>query len=425
MTRLTRRRGGLLLFLALVLQLLDFGVHADELPVWRYRVRPGDNLSTLAHNLVQDPYHWTHIVRFNKLSQAPRILIGQELRIPVAWLKRSPAPASLIHVSGHVQMASSDGIWQLAPAGANLFVGQMLRIGPNSSARIQFADASVLLIQPNTTIVLDTLSVYANGHMADTTLRLQSGRVEIKANPHHNTGQQFEVITPAAVTAVRGTHFMVLSESNRTIEHTYEGRVVLQSRLGNVLVPKGYGSTVNLGALPTAPSLIQPMAVTPNFQKKFVDLPVAFSLPAPFESGKSQWVMQLGHDPEVGDVFREQVSPQLQANWGALKNGPYYLRFWQLDAHGIPSLPTTHRFEVAIAKKLQGSALQLANDLFKTGPLELNLPQLPQGIRYWLELTQDAEGKQVIWQDFNAQLTLKIPPPPSQEINHHLWIWTY
>jgi hypothetical protein len=74
---------------------------------------------------------------------------------------------------------------------------------------------------------------------------------------------------------------------------------------------------------------------------------------------------------------------------------------------------------------LQGAALQLTNDLFKTGPLELNLTPLPQGLRYWLELTQDAEGNQVIWQDFNAQLTLKIPSPPLQEKNHHLWIWTY
>jgi hypothetical protein len=218
---------------------------------------------------------------------------------------------------------------------------------------------------------------------------------------------------------------MVLSESNRTIEQTYEGQVIVQSRLGKVLVPTGYGSTVNLGALPTAPSLIQPMAITPDFQTKFVDLPIVFSLPAPSESGKNQWVMQLGHDPEVGDVFREQVSPQLQANWGVLRNGPYYLRFWQLDANGIPSLPKVHRFEVAIARKLQGAALQLTNDLFKTGPLELNLTPLPQGLRYWLELTQDAEGNQVIWQDFNAQLTLKIPSPPLQEKNHHLWIWTY
>ena len=425
MSILGQRRYGVLFFLALVLLLNHLAAFADDLSVWRYRVRPGDNLSTLAQNHLQAPYQWAHVVRFNKLSQAPRILIGQELKIPLAWLKRSPAPASLIHVSGHVQMASTDGIWQFAPAGANLSIGQMLRVGPDSSARIQFADASVLLIQPNTTIVLDTLSVYANGHMADTTLRLQSGRVEIRANPHHNTGQQFEVITPAAVAAVRGTHFMVLSESNRTIEQTYEGQVIVQSRLAKVLVPKGYGSTVDLGALPTAPSLIQAMTVTPDFQTKFVELPIVFSWSASSENGKSQWVMQLGHDPEVGDVFREQVSPQLQANWGALRNGSYYLRFWQLDANGIPSLPKLHPFEVAIARKLQGTALQLANDLFKTGPLELNLTPLPQGLRYWLELTQDAEGNQVIWQDFNIQLTLKIPTPPLQEKNHHLWIWTY
>jgi hypothetical protein len=424
MMRFMRRRHGLLLFLALVLQLLDFAVHADELPVWRYRVRPGDNLSSLAQIHLQEPYRWNHLVRYNKLSHSPRILIGQELRFPVAWLTRSPAAANLIHVSGDVQMSTTQGIWKSAQAGVNLYVGQALKVGPGSSARIQFADDSVLWVQPNTTIALDALSVYANGHMADTKLRLQSGRVEIKANPLHHTSQPFEVITPAAVTAVRGTHFMVSSDSSRTLEHTYEGLVALQSSQGLVLVPKGYGSSVMQGKAPATPTPLIPTNVTPILQTTFKDLPVSFSLHTSVESENNQWVMQLGRDADTGDVFGEQISPHPLANWGALRNGTYYFRFWQLDANRVPSIPAVHRFEVAVVRELQGAALLLAHDLFKSGVLELNLPVQPKGRRYWLELTQDAEGNKVIWQGLNAQHTFTIPQPLTEAGNYHLWIWT-
>ena len=93
--------------------------------------------------------------------------------------------------------------------------------------QIQFADGSIVTIQPNSTLKLDALSLYGGGGMVDTKLRLQQGGVAVKANPQHVPGNTMQIFTPTAVAAVRGTDFRLLSESKTTRQETLQGRVGL------------------------------------------------------------------------------------------------------------------------------------------------------------------------------------------------------
>lgn len=390
---------------------------------WRYTVRPNDTVSSLARQYLKPSVTWQELARYNRLSNDGIIQVGTQLRMPLHWLAVKQAQAKLTAVSGDVQIQDTNGVWRQAQSSEAIQVGQQIKVGINSSARLQFADASELVMQPQSSVLMDTLSVYAGGYMVDTQLRLQSGRVEVHANPRGRQGQKFEVITPAAVASVRGTQFVVDAQGGRTVQQTNEGQVALQTGQGNVLVREGFGSAVKLGEKPISPEVTKPAPVLLNPANKFVDFPVLFNWVE--QSEATAWVMQVGRDPQMAQLVltKETHRPSLDA--AGLADGSYYLRAWTLDDKGLPSKTVLHPFEVAIPRQQQGPTIQLASKYVSAGPMTLDLPALATGQRYLVQVTQDAQGRQPIWYQANAGVTLTVPMLPAQDAPYHLWIWIY
>jgi hypothetical protein len=405
--------------------LLVFGAEAQPSAGvdWRYTIRPQDTVSELTRLYLKPSVSWQTLATYNRLPDANVINAGTQLRMPLRWLAVKQAHAKLITISGDVQMQSLEGGWHQAQISESMQTGQSIKVGRNSSARLQFADSSELVIQPLSTVTMDTLSVYAGGFMADTQVRLQSGRVEVHANPQGRTGQKFDVITPAAVATVRGTKFVVEAEGIRTLEQTTEGQVALETSQGIVLVQEGYASAAKVGEKPQAPEAIKAAPKLQNETSKFSDFPIAFALVNQPEV--TSWTLQVGRDPKMAELVmnRQSTSPFLDA--GALPDGNYYLRAWSLDAHGMPSQTLVHPFDVAIKRTQQGPAVQLPSDYFSNGPVTLQLPQLSPGLRYLLKITQDAQGLQAIWHMTEATPSMSIPVPVEQSRTYFLWIWAY
>lgn len=153
------------------------------LPEWRYTLRPGDTLIGVSQRYLVRPHDWPRVQRLNRIADPYRLVPGSTLRIPLAWLKQTPAPATVVAVAGRATVAFPDGPARAAQAGESLHAGAQLATGADSSLTLRFADGSTLVLQPNAQLVLDSVSVYAGGGMADTRLRLQQGRAEVGANP--------------------------------------------------------------------------------------------------------------------------------------------------------------------------------------------------------------------------------------------------
>lgn len=96
---------------------------------------------------------------------------------------------------------------------SNYKLALLLPSAQNIRLDVRFADGSVVTMQSNSTMKLDTLSIYSGGGMVDTKLRLQQGKVEVAANPKHVPRNQLQIMTPSAVAAVRGSHFRVSTEA--------------------------------------------------------------------------------------------------------------------------------------------------------------------------------------------------------------------
>lgn len=409
--------------LAIALLMLDVQAQTAQGMDWRYTVRPQDTVSELTRAYLKPGISWKMLADYNQLSEPDLVRAGAQLRMPLRWLALRQAHARLTALSGEVRVQSTEGEWRPARLNDPIQTGQRIQVGPHSSARLQFADASELVMQPLTTVTMDTLSVYGEGFMADTQVRMQSGRIEVNVNPQDRPGQKFNVITPAAVASVRGTQFVVEAEENRTVEQTAKGRVALETKQGNVLVQEGYASAVNSGEKPQAPEPIKPAPQLRDPVAKFTQFPISFSLQQ--QPDVSAWVLQLGLDPNMAQLIVNRQGPAPILDVGALPDGKYFLRAWSLDAKGMPSQTTLHPFEVSIARAQQGPALTLPPRHFANGPVSVQLPQLPVGQRYFVQLTQDEQGTTPVWYKANAPALFEIAPPTDPERTYHLWIWVY
>lgn len=76
------------------------------------------------------------------------------------------------------------------------------------SAKLYLGNQSYLTIYPNTDMRITEASLNQAQNSTQTEIQLQTGRLKIKVNKLH-TGSRFEVRTPVAVAAVRGTLFYI------------------------------------------------------------------------------------------------------------------------------------------------------------------------------------------------------------------------
>ena len=263
---------------------------------WLYTVRPGDNLWNITTDYLTRMDYWPKLQALNQVADPERLPPGMKLRIPIAWLKRLPATAQVLNVQGQAQAVIADTN-RTIPVEPGLYLqsGDALRTGPDSNVTLEFGDGSRLLLQADSQLSMDTLSAYGQTRVVDTHLSLQQGRVESQVTPRPASGPRYEIWTPAAASAVRGTHYRLgMDPATATARaEVLEGAVAFQGRRKSRTVAKGFGALAETGKPPAPPV---PLLTPPNV----ADLPpVVTRVP-----------IQLGFPALQGAVaYRAQIAP--------------------------------------------------------------------------------------------------------------------
>lgn len=316
----------------------------NEAPVWRYTVKPGDNLITIASRYFVRAEYWAKIQQTNNVTDPQRLLPGTVLRIPVSMLRKTPGAAYLEHVSGPVRWRAVDGDWQTATDGQRLTAGVALETRENASVVLVLADGSRIVLSPASQLTLDTLSLYAGGLMADTRMRLQQGQADILANPGKRGGQSLKIQTPSAQAVVRGTHFRVGASETLTREETVSGLVGVDAAGKSVRVAQGLGTVARAGAVPMPPMPLLKAADVSGLPKQVEHLPLRFPLPA--LAGAVEWQGQIAPDASFERVLLEKMARGAALSFADLPNGNYVLRLRGIDANGLHGLDALHPFTV-------------------------------------------------------------------------------
>ncbi|MFE8071976.1 FecR domain-containing protein [Marinobacteraceae bacterium S3BR75-40.1] len=318
----------------------------EEQGDWTYTLRPNDSVQSIARELLSRHHDYRDLLRYNRLNSSREAIAGTTLSIPIGWLRQRPQPAKAISVIGSV-------IYQphLASGYRPLEDGTLLNVGDRvrtveGRVIIKLADDSRIRLGERSMLVFDRLTQYGKTGMADTRLRLERGRLETQVQPIQEGGSRFEIETPSAVAAVRGTVFRLKAHNGNTRLEVTKGMVGFGPRGHLKDVPAGYGAAIGTnGAVRISPLPPEPKLAT--LPQQVDKLPFAIGW-----QGNSAAAYRVDVIDEKTDrwVLSREVS-RGNFNLGHLQNGEYRLEVASIAPNGMTGRQATQTFRVDLTAR--------------------------------------------------------------------------
>ena len=149
------------------------------------------------------------VERLNAVADTFKMPVGSVLRIPTRLLKSEPVTLTATSVSGSVTLVASNGRAGALSKGDVVREGDRIMTAANAFATLTEADGSRVALPSHTTLQVTVLRRVLLEGSAKSQFSIESGRSEMSITPMRRQSDRFEIRTPAAVAAVRGTEFRV------------------------------------------------------------------------------------------------------------------------------------------------------------------------------------------------------------------------
>jgi hypothetical protein len=417
--------------------------------VWRYTVRPGDNIWDLSRRYLADWRNWTEIQSLNGIDQPHRIPPGSRLDIPLRLLRLEPAPATLVATHGSLTLLR-DGAPHPAAPGDALRIGDRLITDDQGSAVLRFADGSEVILGGAGELVLDTLSRYRGTGIVDTRLRLERGRIETEVQPAAGSGSLFEIWTPPATSSVRGTDLRIgLDDAvERSATEVLSGSVAVSALATARRVPAGFGTITRQGEPPEPPRPLLAPPAAADLPLTLERLPLRLAMPP--LPGADRFRLNLARDESFQEILVDQIVEAGGAARLDLPDGSYVARMrgvepdglegqdrvWRLEVHARPEPPVplgpqrdgrlrdplpqfawsepldARAYRFALATDAAFSDPLIETDTLTAATFTPTAP-LPLGTYYWRLGSIDGDGRRGPWSDVQAFEVVAPPADPT------------
>ncbi len=385
---LISRRMPAMLLLCFFLPLYSSVAAAEE---WIYTVRPGDDLWSLSKKYLISIRLWEKVQKINRITDPIHMTPGTKLRFPLELLKSGASVARITHINGRVSMSSGDS-GDILPVkkGMLLWEKDTIRTGPDSSVNLEFSDGSIIQLQSNSSLLLEVLRSYGDTGITDTRIKLLRGRTRNRVIPRSGSGHRFEITTPSATAAVRGTEYRIgVSENQSSRVEVLKGRVDLGSRGKNRKLPGGFGSVAYRDKPPLAPVKLLPAPPLDGLPSTLTQLPPTLTLPP---LGKARgYRVQLARERSFTTLIHDGITSSTALTLPTLADGTYYLRVRAIDHHGIEGMESLRSFTLN-ARPFPPKALQPAPAAVSTSyrPV-LKWSGQPEAEAYLIELADNGD----------------------------------
>lgn len=322
-----------MLWLTALLLCLPLTASAQQ---WIYTVVEGDNLWDLSAQHLDRVTRFEALRRLNNIEHPRRMQPGTRLRVPLAWIRSNPVPARLLAVQGKALLQRADGDGESAvQAGTLLYLGDSLRTGADSSVAIQFADQTVLTLHDTSRIRFDHLSAHGTTGMVDSRLNLLEGRMDTRVTPSAGPGSRFEISTPSAVSAVRGTEYRatVSEDAQASNIEVLHGAVAVRGGDRQQLVKAGYGTQVAVGQAPMVPRRLLPAPQLAEIPARIRQLNWPLSWPP--LPGASRYRVEISADTAFDTLLWQQLVERPRVALPDLPDAVYQVRVRGIDDLGL------------------------------------------------------------------------------------------
>ena len=384
-----------------------FGASAD----WEYHVRSKDTLIGLANRYFIDPTRWPELQQLNAVKNPRRLQPNSIIRIPVDWLKQEAAQASVTSVQGSA-LINAGGEEKPLRVGSVLRGGDIIRTEANSSLSVRFIDGSQALLLKDSMLKLDNLSEYPNTGMANTQLKLETGRVETQVKHLKGAASRYEIRTPMAQLGVRGTDFRVGTDValQTSSAEVLSGTVQAENSAGAVEVKQGFGTVMAIGRPPSQPIQLLPAPDLSAIPSLIDRTPIRFRWQA--MAAASSYRVQIERDKLFSVVLDENIFTRSEASFPDLPDGQYAMRVRAIDSNGLEGLNASR--EITVKARPEPPFLQSPEDQStqRGDRLDFTWAKVSEAVGYHFQLASDADIKNTLLEERNWADTRFATPKP-------------
>ncbi|NRA23099.1 MAG: FecR domain-containing protein [Oleispira sp.] len=301
-----------------------------------YTVKKNDTVWGICKTYVNDPMCWKKLVEYNHLANPKYLPPKSTIRIPKTWLINSPTTALVIAVEGDVLVVRKGSTVEFQLKVGDQLSQQDVVKSMNGTAMIKFSDDSRLLLKANSTIRMASLQFYNSSQLVNTRVELLKGRVKAQVEKLSNKNSSYEISTPAAVAAVRGTDFRVAraeSEAGEPVVMRTElltGALQVSSNINQQNITAGQAVMAVEGKGVAEPVELLPRPLMALNSNESFNLPLNFTWLA-IEGAISYKITLMTNDAQVW----EKVSVQPEVLIEDIDPGNYQLLIRGVDKQGF------------------------------------------------------------------------------------------
>ena len=344
------KRGIRLVWLALVVLMWAAGVFAAEEPLAEIRVTTRDTLIGLCQKYLAHPEKWRQVAKLNHLADADRIAPGQKIVIPVAMLKGVPMDGTVSFLKGDVssQPAGGPAAWRPLQVRDIVKEGSSLKTAEDSAVEISFEDGTSFLLRENSLLTLKT-SKKGLLHFLRV-LRLEGGKIISRIKAATGKDSRFEIETPSALAAARGTHYRVAVDGQGTTRaEMLESRIDLLAMGMAVSLKEGEGAVARRNEPPSQPIRLLDPPEPQRLAAVYGDRSSAIRFNR--VQNAAQYRVVLARDQEGKHAARTAViKPDDAFIFEGLDDGGYYLLAASIGEEGLEGAPSKPQ-EIKIRRK--------------------------------------------------------------------------
>ena len=331
--------------LLVCLFLVSFTLNAVTPKFWFFTLQKDDNLWNISLTYSHTRY-WQQIQQLNSIPDPRRIPRGTTIKIPVEWLNLVNAQVKVVAIQGRPIIIEKS---QQTPLMVNMTLknGSTLRTHAQENALLQFIDGSKMLVKENSQLFFAELNSYAKTDLHNTHVILQSGSVDNMVKPRKtNQGSFYQISTPTAIMAARGTQYRVNYSYPDKIASTevLKGSISAEGVNKAVVVQQNMGTVIREGQAPIPP---KPLLPPPNLSL----IPqIVTSSPAQLSfsplAGAAAYQAEIAQTQNFTTLIYSTKNTSPVVMMPKLADGVYFIRVRGIDRDGLQGLDSIKSFRV-------------------------------------------------------------------------------